>query len=48
VKVFNTTEPTILVDDLHGPTSLALDAQANKLYITSRPDGTVLVADLSK
>jgi len=46
VKVFNTTEPTILVDDLKAPTSMALDAAAGKLYITSRADGTVLLVDI--
>ncbi len=42
VLVFNEPVPTVLVDGLNGPTSLALDSTAGMLYIASRTDGKIM------
>ena len=47
LKVFDPTE-RVLLDNLKGPSSMLLDAASGKLYITTRPDGNLLVFDLGQ
>lgn len=48
VTVFNTPTGQVLVDGINGPTGLALDTTANKLYIVSRTDGKILQVDVGQ
>jgi hypothetical protein len=48
VQVFNSPTGTVLVDGLHGPTSLALNNTTGTLYIASRTDGKILAVDVGQ
>ena len=46
--VYNSTDGTVMLDNLNSPTSLALDDAAGKIYITSRAAGNVIQVDIGK
>ena len=48
VQVFNSPTGTVLVDGLHGPTSLALNNTTGTLYIASRTDGKIFQVDVGQ
>ena len=43
---YDTAAGYVYVDGLNSPTSMAIDSDAMKLYITDRTDGTIAVAPI--
>ncbi len=48
VKVYDSPQGQVLVDNLKTPSSMTLDAATGNLYITDRTDGTVLMANVGQ
>jgi hypothetical protein len=47
LRLFNGGAPSVVADNLPGPSSMALDAAAGRIYIATK-DGNILAVDLAK